>query len=79
MPKPNFETLLAIPACYDPNMTDEDWQAEIDRMFYHSRNTQQFIAGKLSPADYEDSIAQLGFNPYELENLWAEGESLLLL
>lgn len=77
-PPPNDpELFFAIPALYYPNQTQEEWDEEVQRMAKHSQLSRQFLAGTISPADYEIGIAELGINPYELEDLWAEGETLL--
>lgn len=77
-PRPNLELYLAIPVNCDESLTEEDWKAETERMFQHSRITQQFINGEISPADYECWIAESGFDPYDLGELWDDGKSLLL-
>lgn len=76
--KPSLELYLAIPAFYSPEMSDEDWQSEINRMFQSSQLTRLFVDGRISPADYECGLAELGINPYQVEECWSEGESLLL-
>jgi hypothetical protein len=58
-------------------MTDADWDAEMRRMFQHSQTTRQFVSGKISPSDYEDALAGLGHDPYQLAEVWEEGISLL--
>lgn len=77
VPRANLDLYLAIPARSEEGMTEEDWQAECDRMFRHSRRVQQFVDGKISPQDFEDSIADLGLDPYQVEESWDEGNSLL--
>lgn len=75
-PKPDLELFFAVPAVHDEGMTEEDWNAEIKRMFQHSVVTRQFIDGKISPQDYEDALADLGHDPTLLEDRWAESYSL---
>lgn len=75
--KPNLERYLAIPALSNEGMSEEDWSRECDRMFKHSRMVQKFVEGSISPQDFEDSIADLGLDPYEIEESWDEGNSLL--
>ena len=52
---------------------------ECERMFNHSRLTQKFVDGEISPQDFEDSIADLGLDPYQVVEQWEEGNSLLYL
>lgn len=76
VPKPDLELFFAVPAVHDEGMTEEDWNAEIKRMFQHSIMTRQFLDGKISPQDYEDALADLGHDPTLLEEHWVEGYSL---
>lgn len=72
----NLESLLLIPAVSSDDITDADWDKEMRRMFEHTKNVRSFVTGQISPQDFEDSIASLGWNPYELEDMWSEGISL---
>lgn len=74
--KPDYQSFLALPACYDPTMTAADWQAELDRMHRASVLTRDFTAGSLSPDDYSDGLADLAYDPHWLDQLWSEGYSL---
>jgi hypothetical protein len=76
-PRANLDLYLAIPARTGEGMSEEDWTAECDRMFRHSRMVQRFVNGEVSPQDFEDSIADLGLDPYQVEESWDEGNSLL--
>lgn len=78
-PKPNLDLYLAIPAVHNESMSDEDWEAECERMFRQSKLARQFVDGQISPRDFEDGLANLGHNPYLLEEIWDEGTSLLYL
>jgi hypothetical protein len=74
----NLDEYFAAPILVTPNQSAEEWRTEAQRMFAHSQLTQLFVAGKLHPDDYMDGLADLGENPLLLEDLWAEGHSLLL-
>lgn len=74
----NLDEFFAAPILVTPTQSEEEWRAECRRMFAHSRLTQQFVAGQICPDDYMDGLADLGENPYLLEDYWAEGHSLLL-
>lgn len=76
---PNIGLLLAIPAVYTPDQSDQEWRDETARMFAHSRLTSLFTSGQISPDDYADGLAELGYDPSALDDLWVEGGSLLLL
>jgi hypothetical protein len=77
-PRPDidFQTYFALPATITQDMTDEDWEEEMRRMFQASQATHKFVQGQLSPEDYQDALADLGHNPYELEQFWSEGGTL---
>lgn len=72
------ELFFAAPISCSDEMTEQEWRLECDRMFAHSRLTQKFIAGQLNPSDYMDGLADLGENPFFLDDLWDDGKSLLL-
>lgn len=75
-PNPDFQRYFALPAQIEGDMSDEDWENEMRRMFIASQATHQFVQGKLHPEDYQDALADLGHNPYELEQFWSEGGTL---
>lgn len=74
--KPNLERYLWLPAETAPDMSDEDWQAEIDRMFEASLLTRRFVDGQISPDDYADGLADTGYDPNQLADMWEAGVSL---
>ena len=76
MHKPNLELYFAIPAIQTES---GDWDGEIKRMFAQSQLVRQFVDGMISPADFEDGLADLGHNPDELADVWESGTSLLYL
>lgn len=69
----DFQQFFALPAVITEDMTDEDWEEEMKRMFHASQATHKFVQGVLSPEDYQDALADLGHNPYALEQIWSEG------
>lgn len=73
----DFQTFFALPANVTADMTDEDWEHEMRKMFQASQSTHLFVQGKISPEDYQDALADLGHNPYELEQFWSEGRTFL--
>lgn len=75
--KPNLELYFGLPALLSAELSEEEWQAEVARMLQHSRLTQLFVSGRMTPDEYQDGLAQLGINPFEVEALWAEGVCLL--
>lgn len=74
-PKPDYQSFLALPACYSPTMSAADWQAEIDRMVQASQLTRDFVEGYISPDDHADGLADLGHDPNLLFELWENGVS----
>lgn len=68
---------LATPAIMRPGMTEEEWARELQMNAQRSQLTRDFCEGKISPADYECGLAELGRNPYDLIDLWEEGLTLL--
>lgn len=77
-PTPPSELFFAAPISCSDAISEEEWKAECDRMFAHSRLTQKFVSGQLNPNDYMDGLADLGEDPFLLDDLWSEGQSLLL-
>jgi len=75
-PKANLERYLWLPAEHSSDMPDEVWMQEIEIMFAASKLTRRFIEGCLSPEDYSDALADLGYDPHELGELWESGVSL---
>jgi hypothetical protein len=73
---PNLERYLWLPAETSPDMSDEDWQSEMETMFAASRLTRQFVDGQIPPEDYYDGLADIGYDPNELEAMWEAGISL---
>lgn len=76
LPDLDFQDYFALPAQVSGQMSDEDWENEMQRMFVASQATHLFVQGKIAPEDYQDALADLGHNPYELEQFWAEGGTL---
>lgn len=72
----DLERYFWLPASTGPDMTDEDWQLEMERMFRASLLTRRFITGEISPDDHADGLAALGYDPNELFEMWEEGVSL---
>ncbi len=68
-----LDLFFAIPAPVGGLSQTEDFA----RMFAHSRLTQRFVAGQISPADYADGLADLGHDPNLLADLWEKGIRLL--
>lgn len=74
-PRPNLELFFAAPAELNEGMSDEDWDAEMRRMFQHSIATQRLLKGEITPADYECFLAESGIDPYNLIDFWENGGS----
>jgi hypothetical protein len=74
-PRPDidFQQFFALPAAITEDLSDEDWEEEMRRMFRASQATHKFVQGQLAPEDYQDALADLGHNPYALEQFWSEG------
>lgn len=73
---PDLERYFWLPANTGPDMTDEDWQSEMDRMFKASLLTRRFVTGEISPDDHADGLAAIGYDPNELFDMWEDGVSL---
>ncbi len=71
-----LELFFAIPADLSAGMDDEHCHSEISRMFAHSRLTQQFVDGQISPSDYADGLASLGHDPNQLADMWEQGKMI---
>lgn len=72
----SLERYFWLPANTGPDMTDEDWQLEMDRMFKASLLTRKFVTGEISPDDHADGLAAIGYDPNELFDMWEDGVSL---
>lgn len=75
-PTLDLERYFWLPANTGPDMTDEDWQLEMDRMFKASLLTRKFVTGEISPDDHADGLAAIGYDPNELFDMWEDGVSL---
>lgn len=76
LPTPNLERYFWLPASTGPDVSDEEWQSEMDRMFAASLLTRDFVSGSISPDDFADGLASVGHNPNELFEMWEEGGTL---
>lgn len=75
-PTLDLERYFWLPANTGPDMTDEDWQSEMDRMFKASLLTRKFVTGEISPDDHADGLAAIGYDANELFDMWEDGVSL---
>jgi hypothetical protein len=72
-----LDKFLSTPAIYVPNMSDEEWQTELDQMLNRSILTHRFVDGLIAPGDYMDALDQFGVNPLQIADDWEEGRSCL--
>jgi hypothetical protein len=75
-PTLDLERYFWLPANTGPDVSDEEWQSEMDRMFAASLLVRQFVTGAISPDDFADGLASVGHDPNELFDMWEEGVSL---
>ena len=63
--------IFQTPALYSDDLSPDEWQARLDQMFNRAEATQQYVAGQISPADFEDALATYGVSdPYRLAEMW---------
>lgn len=64
-----FATPVLLGADMDPEQQHED----MGQMLLRAQATADFVAGKISPADFEEALFQTGRDPYALHELWERG------
>lgn len=78
MAKPrSVAELIATPAIWIPDMTDSEWQGQIDAMFERALAARDFVGGKLTPDEFADCLLDHGYEPNTIFGAWAEGLTLL--
>ncbi|MBD0268566.1 MAG: hypothetical protein ICV77_09760 [Cyanobacteria bacterium Co-bin8] len=71
-----MDALFRTPAIYSPDMSQADWEGELNNMLIRAQATGDFLAGRISPADFEDILSSAGISdPFELAARWEEGKS----
>ena len=70
----SIDELLRTPAIYCPDMSASEWQSELDLMLARSLATGDFLAGRITPAEFEDLLAASGIaDPFDLADQWENG------
>lgn len=73
-----LDDLFGVPALYSPNLSQEEWDLELNGMIARSIASRAFIDGRLSPDDFACALAESGIDdPYQLEEQWQNGFSFL--
>lgn len=73
-----LDSFFSTPAIYTPNMSEEDWALELERMVLRTFLTRDFVDGKIPPSVFEEGLFELGLNPYICAENWEEGRTLML-
>ncbi|MBE9182876.1 hypothetical protein IQ268_30535 [Oculatella sp. LEGE 06141] len=60
----NITPLLTV-ATHTPEMTAEDWQREIDRLFRRQQAIASVVAGRLDDDVLYDLLAEDGIDPHQ--------------
>lgn len=74
---PNLNRFFATPAIYLPDMNNEEWQEELNKMVVRSLITQKFTSGKITPDDFMDALDFLGVDVISCVDDWNDGLSYL--
>lgn len=74
----HLDSFFSTPAIYAPDMSDEDWALELERMVRRTLLTRDFVDGRIPPSVFEEGLFELGIDPYLCAERWEEGRSLLL-
>ncbi len=61
---------IATPAIWTPGMNDQEWEHEIGQMFNRSQAASDFLAGKLTPEEFEMALDDFGVDPYQAAEDW---------
>lgn len=64
------EEFLNIPAIYCPDMSEENWQRELEGAAHRALITRQFVTGQISPEDFIDGLADSGIHVYDALDTW---------
>lgn len=70
------EKYLTIPAIQAPNMSDEDYELQMDWLCKRTLYTRMFVAGLIDPDDFLDALSDTGIFVYDVIDLWEKGISL---
>lgn len=64
-------SFFATPAIRTEDMTDSEWETELQLMLNRSEATNLYERGEISPQDFEDALATFGIpDPYRLDDVW---------
>lgn len=63
--------ILATPVIWTPEQ--DDFEAQVEAMMIRSMATRDFLDGQLTPDQFENALAETGWNPYECADTWNEG------
>lgn len=72
----HLERFLSVPAIYSPNMSEDNWEKELDAMLARTLLTRALVTNQISFEDYLDGLADTGTMVYDVVDYWNEGISL---
>lgn len=67
---PNLDRFFATPALYFPDMNNEEWEFELERMFQRTMLTREFVENKLTPDQYGQALDSLGIDIIQATTDW---------
>ena len=63
--------LFATPAMYSADLSPDEWETRLHKMYNRAEATAAWQRGELSPQDFEDALATYGIpDPYKLDDRW---------
>lgn len=69
----NIERYLATPAIFTASMTPQEIAWEFQRMAERTLITREFVQGRITPDQFENSMHELGVDIYHAQEQWEQG------
>ena len=73
----SLATALATPIILTADMNEAEFAYEFQRMRLRSQATSEFVAGRLEVEDYFEALHEGGVDPFQLCDLWSNGQFLM--
>lgn len=76
-PAEDIGTLIATPAIWTPDMSDDQWEEQLDLMLNRAIAAHEFITGRINGDDFADALHDYGFDPAQCFEHWDNGLTYL--
>jgi hypothetical protein len=67
------QSLLETPAIWLPEMSQSDWEKEVERMIIRTYATRDFLEGTISFDEFEEVLDFTGLDPIKCNEDWVNG------